>query len=68
MSGKPKMDDIMAEHLVELLEKKDFKKNFLKKLNDNIDIPIINEKTERKVLDKVYDVLVNAIEDVLKKD
>jgi hypothetical protein len=56
------MDDIAAKYLIELLEKKDFKKTFIKKLNDNIDIPFINEKTEKKVLDKVYDVLVDALE------
>lgn len=59
------MDEIAAKHLVELFDKKDFKKTFIKKLNDNIDIPIINEKTEKKVLDKVYDVLVDALETVL---
>jgi len=59
------MDEIAVKHLVELFEKKDFKKTFIKKLNDNIDIPIINEKTEKKVLDKVYDVLVDALETVL---
>jgi|TARA_B100000524_G_scaffold164232_1_gene83884 hypothetical protein len=60
-----KMDDIMTKHLLDLFEKKDFKKTFIKKLNENIDIPMINEKTEKKVLDKVYDVLVDALETVL---
>tara|TARA_X000001036_G_C20638470_1_gene790158 strand:- start:165 stop:344 length:180 start_codon:yes stop_codon:yes gene_type:complete len=59
------MNEIAANHLVELLEKKDFKKVLLKKLNDNIDIPIINEKTEKKVLDKVYEVLVDALKSVI---
>lgn len=62
------MDDIAAKHLVELLEKKEFKKVLLKKLNDNIDIPIINEKTEKKVLDKVYEVLVDALKSVIYND
>ena len=60
-----KMDDIMTKHLLDLFEKKDFKKTFIKKLIENIDIPMINEKTEKKVLDKVYDVLVDALETVL---
>ncbi len=60
-----KMDDIMTKHLLDLFEKKEFKKTFIKKLNENIDIPMINEKTEKKVLDKVYDVLVDALETVL---
>ena len=61
------LNDITVRHLMELLDKKDFKKVLLKKLNDNIDIPIINEKTEKKVLDKVYKVLVDALEDILIK-
>ena len=35
----------------------------IKKLNKNINIPIINEKTEEKVLTAIYDV----VEDVMKK-
>ena len=53
MSGNDNIDDMVLKHLLEFLEKKDFKKKFLKNLNDNIDIPIINEKTEKKVLDKI---------------
>ena len=68
MSGNDKLDDMALKHLLEFLEKKDFKKKFLKKLNDNIDIPIINEKTEKKVLDKVYDVMVDALESIVDKD
>ena len=66
MSGNDKMDDMVLKHLLEFLEKKDFKKKFLKKLNDNIDIPIINEKTEKKVLDKVYEVMVDALESIVE--
>tara|TARA_A100001011_G_C14005377_1_gene713211 strand:- start:469 stop:675 length:207 start_codon:yes stop_codon:yes gene_type:complete len=65
MPGNDKMDTMALAHLLEFLEKKDFKKKFLKKLNDNIDIPIINEKTEKKVLDKVYDVMVDALESIV---
>lgn len=68
MVGNDKIDDMALAHLLEFLEKKDFKKKFLKKLNDNIDIPIINEKTEKKVLDKVYDVMVDALEGIVDKD
>jgi hypothetical protein len=68
MAGNDKMDAMALAHLLEFLEKKDFKKKFLKKLNDNIDIPIINEKTEKKVLDKVYDVMVDALEGIVDKD
>jgi len=59
-----KMDEILVDHIVDLFEKKDFKKKLISKLNSNVDIPIINEKTEKKVLDKIYDVLVDALNDL----
>lgn len=59
-----KIDEILVEHIVDLFEKKDFKKKLISKLNSNVDIPIINEKTEKKILDKIYDVLVDALSDL----
>ena len=56
--------EILVEHIVDLFEKKDFKKKLISKLNSNVDIPIINEKTEKKILDKIYDVLVDALSDL----
>ena len=53
------MDKMAFENFVDLLEKKDFKKKLVKKLNKNIDIPIIDEKTESKILDKIYGVIVD---------
>ena len=39
------------------------KKELLKALNENIDIPIIGEKTEAKILEAIW----NTIEEVFKK-
>ena len=39
------------------------KEELLKALNENIDIPIIGEKTEAKILEAVW----NTIEEVFKK-
>ena len=61
------MDEIAAKHLVELFEKKEFKKTFIKKLNDNIDIPIINEKTEKKVINTLYKLMVDQVETAIEK-
>lgn len=58
------MDKIVAEHIIELFEKKNFKKKLVKKLNESVDIPIINEKTEKKILDKIYECLVDSIKDL----
>jgi hypothetical protein len=51
--------DIVSEHLFN----EETKKAIIKGLNDKVDIPIINEKTEEKILTAVYDV----VEDVMKK-
>ena len=47
---------------MEYLFNEETKANIIKALNDEIDIPFINEKTEGKILDAVY----SAVEDVLK--
>lgn len=39
------------------------KESMIKALNDNIDIPIIGEKTERKIIEAIW----NTVEDVFKK-
>lgn len=62
MPGELKDDVLQA--LVDLLEQKDFKKKLVKELNDSVDIPIINEKTEKKVMDKIYDTVVKAIKNI----
>jgi len=51
--------------IIDLLEKKDFKKDLVKKLNGDVDIPFINEKTERKVIEKIYDVFIKALKEKL---
>ena len=62
------MDKMAFESFVDLLEKKDFKKKLVKKLNKNIDIPIIDEKTESKILDKIYGVIVDTIKKIDLED
>ena len=64
MPSASELTDDMHDALVKLLEKKEFKKTLIRKLNENVDIPIINEKTEKKVLDKIYDTILSAIKDL----
>ena len=52
------LQDLFIEYLFNDKTKADI----IKALNDSIDIPFINEKTEGKILDAVY----SAVEDVLK--
>ena len=39
------------------------KESMIKALNDNIDIPIIGEKTEKKIIEAIW----NTVEDVFKE-
>jgi hypothetical protein len=48
--------------LMSYLFNEETKANIIKALNDEVDIPFINEKTEGKILDAVYSV----VEDVMK--
>ena len=52
------------DHFIELLEQKDFKKTLIKEINDDVDIPMIGEGTEKKVLNAVYKALLRALKKV----
>ena len=52
----------IQELLISYLFNAKTKASIIKALNDEVDIPFINEKTEGKILDAVY----SAIEDVMK--
>jgi hypothetical protein len=58
------MDKSVLDNLIKLLEQKDFKKKLMKQLNNDIDIPLINEKTEQKILDKVYEIIIATIKNI----
>ena len=49
--------------VVEYIFNDEMKSKIVKELNENINIPIISEKTEGKILDALYD----SIEEVIKK-
>ena len=52
----------LQEMLIEHLFNEETKSSIIKALNDKVDVPFINEKTEAKILDAVY----TAVEDVMK--
>ncbi len=43
------------------------KKKIIDKLNEKVDVPFINERTEEKVLNAVYEAVEEAIKSVLLK-
>jgi len=46
---------------IELLENDEFEKAIIKELNERIDIPVINEKTEKRILKGVYKAVLTAL-------
>jgi hypothetical protein len=52
------------ELYIELLDNDEFKKHLIRELNEDIDIPIINEKTERKIFNSIYKVIISSLKKV----
>ena len=59
---KEKLDD-----LVDLLKDNKFKNKFVDTINKDINIPIINEKTEKKIFNSLYNVLIKHVENAIKE-
>ena len=53
----------LKEMVVSYIFNDEMKEKIVKELNDNINIPIISEKTEGKIIDAIYD----SVEEVVKK-
>ena len=53
----------LKEMVVNYIFNDEMKAKIVKELNENINIPIINEKTEAKILEAVYE----SVEQVIKK-
>lgn len=52
-------------HLVVLLKDNKFKKKFVDTINKDINIPMINEKTEKKIFNSLYEVLIKHVESAI---
>ena len=57
-----KLDD-----LVEMLKDNKFKNKFVNTINKDINIPIINEKTEKKIFNSLYNILIKHVENAIKE-
>ena len=53
----------LKEMVVSYIFNDEMKEKIVKELNENVNIPIINEKTEAKILEAVYE----SVEQVIKK-
>jgi hypothetical protein len=54
----------MKEMIANYLFNAEMKEKMVKALNENIDIPIIGESTEEKIISAIYD----TVEEVVKKE
>lgn len=52
----------MKQLIADYLFNDEMKAKIVKALNDNVDIPIISEKTEEKIITAIYD----SVEEVIK--
>jgi hypothetical protein len=61
-------EDIAIKHLIDLLEKREFKRKLVGKMNKNIDLPMFDERTEKKIMNTVYNEILEALQEINKKD
>ena len=62
------LKDMINNHKEEIIEKifdDELQEKLVKKLNDNIDIPFISEKTEAKYLNAIYDSVGEIVKGVM---
>tara|TARA_R100001530_G_scaffold121208_1_gene88615 strand:- start:267 stop:446 length:180 start_codon:yes stop_codon:yes gene_type:complete len=57
----------LTQILLDYLFNDETKDKIVAALNENINIPIINEKTEAKILEAVYETVEAVMKDVLLK-
>ena len=46
----------------------EMKSKLIKKINENVDIPIISEKTEEKILTAIWDSVEEVVKEALIED
>ena len=58
---------MLQKMVMEYLFNKDNKQKVIDELNKNVNIPIINEDTEEKIISAIYEVFEDVMGKVLKK-
>tara|TARA_R110000751_G_scaffold169484_1_gene275854 strand:- start:1065 stop:1244 length:180 start_codon:yes stop_codon:yes gene_type:complete len=57
----------LKEMIADYVFNDEMKEKIIKKLNDNIDIPLISEKTEGKILTAIYDSVEEVVKEAILK-
>lgn len=55
------------KELIELFKGEEFSNELIKSINDDVDIPLLNEKTEKKIFKSLYNLVAKHIEKVIMK-
>ena len=64
------LKDMLSEHKDDIIDKifdEELQEKIVTKLNKNVDIPFISEKTEAKVLNAIYDSIEDVVKEVMKE-
>ncbi len=62
------MNSALVKMMADYMFNDETKKNIVDKLNENVDIPIINESTEEKIMEALYETIEAAMKEVLFKE
>ena len=62
------MNSALVKMMADYMFNEETKQSIVTKLNDNVDIPIINEKTEGKIMEALYETIEAAMKEVLFKE
>ncbi len=57
----------LKEMVVDYIFNDEMKDKIITKLNDNVDIPIISEKTEEKIITAIYDSVEEVVKEAIMK-
>jgi len=64
------LKNMLNENKDEIIDKifdEELQEKIVAKLNKNVDIPFISEKTEAKVLNAIYDSIEDVVKSVMKE-
>ena len=62
------MNQVLLKMIADHMFNEETKDKIITKLNENVDIPIIGEGTEEKILEALYETIEAAMKEVLFKE
>ena len=58
---------MMQQMIADYIFNDEMKEKIVKELNDNVDVPIISEKTEEKIITAIYDSVEEVVKEAIMK-